>query len=251
MHVLSALQRQMGMFNGWFGTPWYAALYSDRDVEDASAMALPIMGLGGLKGGQTLLDLGCGRGRHAEVFAQAGLRVTGLDLSETCIEAARVRVPSARFEVFDFRKPYAQGRFDAAICLFNSLGYTGDRADDGAAVSCAAQALRPGGLFVLDLLNGEHARRHLVPREVRTLHGMRFIIEKELAGMELVKRITVEDEGTVHRFEERVHGWALAEAVDLVERADLVLEQCTDEACSAPYDPQRSRRMVLWARKPA
>lgn len=241
----------MGIFKGWFGTPWYAALYSDRDVEDATGMALPIMRLGGLTGGQTLLDLGCGRGRHAEVFAKAGLRVTGLDLSGACIEAARARVPSARFEVFDFREPYVQGGFDAVVCLFNSLGYTGDRTDDGAAIGCAAQALRPGGLFVLDLLNGEHARLNLVPREERTVEGMHFTIEKQVAGTDLVKTITVEAEGAVHRFEERVHGWALAEAVDLVERAGLVQEQSTDESCSAPFDPQRSRRMVLWARKPA
>ncbi|MBI1923237.1 class I SAM-dependent methyltransferase [Candidatus Poribacteria bacterium] len=41
------------------------------------------------KGAKTVLDLGCGTGRHAVYFAQNGFSVSGLDNSPEGIEMAR------------------------------------------------------------------------------------------------------------------------------------------------------------------
>lgn len=240
----------MGWFNGWFGTRWYALLYGNRNEEDASALALPILSLGGLQPGDRLLDMGCGRGRHAEIFAAAGLEVTGIDLSETSIAAAQARVPLGRFEVFDIRKPYAHGAFDAVVCLFTCLGYSADRNDDQEAVEAAATALRPGGLFVLDLLNGEYVVPHLVPSGSCSVDEVTFTIQRYPEGSDIVKKITVVEDGNTHRFEERVHAWRADEVTDMLMRAGLRVEHLTDGSCSSPFQPQLSDRMVVWARKP-
>ncbi len=241
----------MGWFNGWFGTPWYAMLYSHRDEADAASLVEPLVAKGGLRPGQQVLDLACGRGRHAAVFDRLGLKVTGLDLSRQSIREAKKAVPNAHFEVFDIREPYAVNTFDAAVCLFTSLGYSNDREDDQMAVNAAAKALKPGGLFVLDLLNGKLAAKQLVPKEKQVIDGIRFDIERKLQGNDIVKQITVSHPMGQEQFEERVHAWALPEVSDMVAKAGLALEEVTDGTCRRPFNPEHSDRMVLWAKKTA
>jgi SAM-dependent methyltransferase len=241
----------MGLFNGWFGTRWYSMLYGHRDESDAVATALPIIGKLGLGTGDRMLDMGCGRGRHAGVFSRNGLSVTGIDLSAESLAEAAKRVPEGHFEVFDIRKPYAQGCFDAVVCLFTCLGYSGDRRDDQRAVNAAASALRPQGAFVLDLLNGPWVCRHLVPEESMDICGIHFHIKRSIEHGNVVKRITVTENGRQCSFEERVHAWDVEEVKEMVLAAGLGLEELTDGSMTASFDPRGSDRIVAWTRKPA
>ncbi|MCC6840324.1 MAG: class I SAM-dependent methyltransferase [Flavobacteriales bacterium] len=239
----------MGCFNGWFGTRWYTLLYAHRDEADAARLVLPLIEKGGLRRGQTVLDMACGRGRHAAVFAREGLQVTGLDLSEASIHQARQAVPNAHFVVHDIREPFATSRFDAAVCLFTSLGYSDDRAGDLRAVAAAAQALKPDGLFVLDLLNGDVVADQLTSSETKIIQGVRFHIRRSMDGGDIVKQIMVEHGGGVEEYQERVHAWSLPTVRELVRKAGLQVEDVTDGSCHRPFDVQQSERIVLWARK--
>lgn len=242
--------RKMGWFNGWFGTPWYAMLYSHRDEEDAAILVEPLVAKGALRPGDKVLDLACGRGRHAAVFDRLGLEVTGLDLSRQSIREAKQAMPNAHFEVFDIREPYAINTFDAAVCLFTSLGYSNDREDDQLAVNAATKALKPGGLFVLDLLNGRLAAGNLVRKEQKVINGVRFDIRRKLQGDDIVKQITVNHTMGQEEYEERVHAWSLPEVQAMLAKAGLDLQEATDCTCLRPFDAGLSDRMVLWAKKP-
>src|SRR5690606_8425781 len=55
-----------------------------------------------------VLDLGCGYGRAATTFINAGFPYLGVDVSPEAIEEARRRVPGGRFEerdLLDWRAP--------------------------------------------------------------------------------------------------------------------------------------------------
>jgi SAM-dependent methyltransferase len=70
-----------------------------------------------LKRGERLLDIPCGDGFWASLFSRQGLRVSGADISEGGIEAARRRYPGIDFRVGDAegRLPYAAGEFDVVF----------------------------------------------------------------------------------------------------------------------------------------
>ncbi|MCH7788468.1 MAG: class I SAM-dependent methyltransferase, partial [Acidobacteria bacterium] len=103
--------------------------------------------------GCSVLDVGCGPGRHSHELARRGCRVVGLDISEAFVRLAaspgddldvRVVRGDARTLPFD-------GSFDAVISLcqggFGLLGGPGARVVDpdlGVMVECA-RVLRPGG----------------------------------------------------------------------------------------------------------
>ena len=240
----------MAWYKEWFGTRYYKLLYGHRDAEEARRWVNTILERTGLRPGDSLLDMGCGRGRHAACFAAQGLKVTGIDLSAESIAEARGNCPQARFEVHDMREPFAQGTFDAVVCLFTSLGYSPDHTDDLRALRAAADALRPGGVLVLDLLNGAIIRHELVEEDRQMEGGGRFTLQRRIEGDTIIKDIHVDDQGCSHRFTERVHAWTAQEVADLVRRAGLELEAITDGPEPAPFDPARSERIVAWAHKP-
>ena len=71
-----------------------------------------------LETGMSLLDVGCGPGRHAYYFAQRGIKVHGIDISQTFIDIAKERAPSgATFERVDAREMSFDHQYDAVISL--------------------------------------------------------------------------------------------------------------------------------------
>jgi glycine/sarcosine N-methyltransferase len=108
-------------------------------------------------GVRRLLDCACGTGHHAAMFAQWGLSVVGTDLSEEMIarcqeehgQHSRLRWQARSFEnLQDFGEP-----FDAVICVGNSLALAGDKQTCRNALESMMQALRPGGVMIIHVLN--------------------------------------------------------------------------------------------------
>ncbi|MGV3636178.1 MAG: class I SAM-dependent methyltransferase [Flavobacteriales bacterium] len=240
----------MGWFKHWFGTRYYALLYGHRDVEDARQWVDSILERWSLPVGAEVLDLACGRGRHAVFFAEHGLEVSGIDISEASIKEARLAVPQGEFAVHDMRVPFAVERFDAVACLFTSLGYFDRLEDDLAVFRSVFTALRPGGRFVIDFMNSELVVRELVPNEHITKDGVDFHIQRSCISGTLVKTIVVKDSGTLHHFEERVQALMPEQLVEMALHAGFEIEDRTDGPALRPFDPATSQRFVLWMRKP-
>lgn len=240
----------MGWFKHWFGTRYYALLYGHRDEEEARQWVEAILGRWKLAQESRLLDLACGRGRHAYFFADAGLAVTGVDISEASITEARQAVPNAEFAVHDMREPFRPGTFHAVCCLFTSLGYFDDLEDDRAVFRAAWSALEPGGRFVLDFMNSGLVLRDLVKNEQFTKKGVDFAVQRSCQQGVLVKRITVRDGAEVHHFEERVQALTPAQLEAMARAAGFEIEDRTNGPILAPFDAATSTRFVLWMRKP-
>jgi SAM-dependent methyltransferase len=119
---------------------------TEREVKGILAMLnLPV--------GARVLDLCCGQGRHTIRLAQAGLRVTGLDLSPQLLAAARRAAEAAGVDLTlvqrDMRHIPFQGEFDAIVNLFTAFGYFDDTENQNV-LHGVARALKPGGQFLID-----------------------------------------------------------------------------------------------------
>jgi ubiquinone/menaquinone biosynthesis C-methylase UbiE len=69
---------------------------------------------------QSALDVGTGSGIFAEVFVGLGLDVTGIDIQEPMLAAARKLVPGARFELGSAEAlPFTDGLFD--LCFLGLI----------------------------------------------------------------------------------------------------------------------------------
>jgi SAM-dependent methyltransferase len=120
-----------------------------------------------LRPGMRLLDVGCGPGRHAHAFAEAGLTVVGIDISRRFVQLAQEQAPpGARFERADARSLTFDAEFDAVISLcqgaFGLTGGPGAPLDgDGAVLGGMARALRPGGQLALSAFSAYFQVRYL------------------------------------------------------------------------------------------
>ena len=165
-----------------------------------------------LRPGMTVLDQGCGVGSMALPLAQRGLHVVGIDqaggyIAEARAAAARLGL-SARFEVADARSFLPAAPMDAAFSWWTSWGHADD-AGNLAMLQRAADALRPGGRFVLDTMNVCGVLRAFAPQVVTTravprLGGeveLRRLSRLDLASGELLKTwiYSLPDGRQVHR----------------------------------------------------
>lgn len=104
-----------------------------------------------------LVDVACGTGHHAALFQRWGLAVEGADFSPAMIERARRTYgesPNLRWVARSFDEPIeADEPFDAAVCVGNSLALAADRPMVQRAVQRMLDAVRPGGIAVVHLLN--------------------------------------------------------------------------------------------------
>ena len=102
--------------------------------------------------GARVLDVGCGRGQHSIAMAERGFNVTGIDFSQTAVEAARRRAAQRRlvnasFEVADIIRFRSQRVFDFVYdySVFHHI----PRADHLAYRDTVARAVRACGLLAL------------------------------------------------------------------------------------------------------
>ncbi len=109
------------------------------------------------RAGGPVLDLGCGTGRVALPLAAAGFEVHGLDASHALLAIARAKAHdtsvSLELRCADMRRLAETGRYRMALCALDTFMHleTGEDQMDTLRGVCAA--LRPGGLFVVDVLH--------------------------------------------------------------------------------------------------
>lgn len=116
----------------------------------------------GLESGASILDIGCGTGRHDIELAHRGFKVTGVDISSGMLAQARKKASEAGVEV-EFVECAAQDfkptrHFDAAICLCEgALCLFAEEDDiwakDMAVFANIAEALPPGAPFLITVLS--------------------------------------------------------------------------------------------------
>jgi SAM-dependent methyltransferase len=79
-----------------------------------------------LRTGMAYFDAGCGAGMAAQIAAQRGARVSGLDAAEKLLAIARTRMPAGDFRVGELEDlPFPDNVFDF-VSGFNSFQYAGN-----------------------------------------------------------------------------------------------------------------------------
>ncbi len=98
----------------------------------------------------SILDVPCGNGRHAVELAGRGYSLTGVDLSEEFVSEARATAPAVRWVQGDMCELPWKEEFHGAYCWGNSFPYLDGRTGVRRFLGAVANALRPGGRFVVD-----------------------------------------------------------------------------------------------------
>ncbi|KAK5163370.1 uncharacterized protein LTR77_010743 [Saxophila tyrrhenica] len=98
--------------------------------------------------GSRVLDVGCGTGIPvAQMLSEAGMLVTGIDVSPNMTKIAQSQIPTGTFEVGNMVEYEPRGQFAAIFIIYSHLGLS--YAAFHRATSRLAQTLLPDGLLVI------------------------------------------------------------------------------------------------------
>ena len=239
-------------FKDWFGSPYYPILYKERNHNEALSFISVLVDNLPLSAGDTVLDLACGRGRHARFLEEMGFRAYGLDLSaESIAEARSFESDTLRFCVHDMREPFPEllRELDAIFNLFTSFGYFRDKSENLIVLNNIKEALKPGGVLVLDYLNTEFVARHLVPEEHRVIDNVQFVIRRSISDGRIHKEIDIQDRSTEIRFSEHVQALSLEDFQNMLEQSGFELQQTWGDYEGNPFNLGQSQRLILIAEK--
>ena len=177
---------------------------------------------------ESLLDVACGTGAHLRALAKLFSHVEGLELAPAMRELAGSRLPGVAVHGADMRTFDLGRRFDAVVCVGNSVACLDSTDDLDAAVARMAAHLAPGGVLVMEpwffsaaFLAGR-VDGHLHRRDGRVVAQLtRCTADGERIRM--AARFVVADETGFHEFDEVLSARAFPRTAytDALSRAGL------------------------------
>lgn len=169
-----------------FWTQYAPIMFDDARWAEAPAVAQYVKDIANLKAGSKVLDAGCGLGRISVELAALGLDVTGVDIIQTELDAARESADAEGVSLTlinqDLRSFHVPNQFDCAINLYTSFGYCDTIEEDMQILSNIAESLKKGGTFILECTSRETAILYWTPGEEFERAGYRVVTHFEVEG---------------------------------------------------------------------
>ena len=140
---------------------YYDLLYRDKDYAGETKFIHGLIQKHAPNAG-SILELGCGTGKHAELLSKMGYEVLGIDMSREMLVVANRRLSDLgkketkklSFDQGDIRTYRTERRFDAVISLFHVVSYQTTNKDLRGVFETAKIHLNPGGVFIFDCWYG-------------------------------------------------------------------------------------------------
>ncbi len=245
--------------------PWWEELFgedfvraSTRDTDEQIAREVNFIeeSLGVAPGG-VVLDLGCGAGYHAVELASRGYGVVGYDLSlfqlALAADVAHDRGQKLNFLQGDMREMAFEEMFDGVYCWGTTFGYF-EEEKNLAVAQRVFRALRPGGMFLLDVANRDFVamdQPSQVWYEGDSCVCMDDMSVDFITSRLRVKRTMILDDGRTRECNYSVRLYALHELGKLLHDVGFrVTEASGHLATPGVFFGTNSPRIVVLAQKP-
>ena len=136
---------------------YYDLLYEDKNYFD-EVEYIDFLIKKNCQSAKTLLDMGCGTGKHAELLCEKGYKVHGIDLSEGMLKVANKR-KIGKEDRLDFSHSSIQNlnidkKFDVITSLFHVMSYQNTNSELLKAFEVAKKYLNTHGIFIFDFWYG-------------------------------------------------------------------------------------------------
>lgn len=246
-------------YDGYFEEEWLDCIALRIPPERTEKEAQFIFDALALDPGARVLDLACGHGRISVELARRGLRVTGLDLSPRSLELARDHAANAGLEIefvqSDMRELRFEEEFDAVINVFTAFGYFEDEAENQRVLERVERALKPGGAFLIDTINGVALWARYRPNMWEEVDGTGTLFLQEhsydlATGRNAARWLFVHPDRTRTEISHSVRIYAPHELLRMLEAAGLVVEETWGDFEGAELT-RETWRLIVRARKPS
>ena len=240
----------MSWFANWFDSPYYHTLYKNRDEKEAQVFIDNLIDYLQIPKGSKLIDIACGKGRHAKYFNKKGMDVVGVDLSQNSINTAKKdENKNLQFSVHDMRENYQENAFDVVTNLFTSFGYFENNKDEQKAINAMANNLKKEGILIIDFMNAKKVIANLVLNEQKTINNIQFDITRQVKDGFIIKDIRITDGKEEQQFQEKVKAITLADYSEFITNAGLKIIDIFGNYKLDNFDEEISDRLILICKK--
>ena len=238
-------------FKNWFDTEFYHKLYAHRNDKEAEEIVSAIIQELQPQRGASILDLGCGNGRHAKYLATQGFNVTGLDLAFSSIQHARKwETETLRFYRHDMREPFGDTCFDYVFNFFTSFGYFSAEENDRV-IQNMVNSVRGNGFVMIDYMNVTHSVKGLIPEEEKEIDGIVYKIKRYTDENYIYKQIEIDNvqAGRPYVYTEKVMKLNQKDFHAMFEKNGLKPVNVYGDYKLNEYQVETSPRLILLAQK--
>jgi len=205
--------------------------------------------------GKAALDLCCGPGRCAVALARRKFTVTGVDKTSFLLlrardraRAAKVRIEWVQMDMRDFIRPDS---YDLALSMFTSFGYFDNKTEDSVVLKNIFASLRPGGVFLIEVMGKECLARILQPAITNILpDGTMLILRHEIFDdwTRIRNEWIILRKGRARSFKFHLTIYSGQEMRDRLEAAGFTRIKLYGNLNGDPYGP-KAQRLIAVARK--
>lgn len=193
---------------------YYDLLYQDKDYQGEVAYVDGLIKIY-QSNAKTLLDMGCGTGKHAEIFCDKGYLVHGIDLSADMLEIAETRrvgkEDKLSFSHSDIQNLSLSQKFDVVVSLFHVMSYQNSNQELIKAFQVAKQHLIDNGIFIFDFWYGPAVLTDLPMTRIKRLENESIkvtrLAEPSLKVQKNIVEVNydvfIQDQDTKHVIEKR------------------------------------------------
>ena len=169
-----------------FWTQFAPIMFDDARWAEAPTVAEYVKDLASLGPGSKVLDAGCGLGRISVELAALDLDVTGVDIIQSELDAARESAEAEGVPLtlinHDLRSFQACEQFDCAINLYTSFGYCATIEEDMKILKNIADSVKTGGTFIMECTSREIAIMYFTAGEEFERAGYKVVTHFEVVG---------------------------------------------------------------------
>lgn len=240
------MSQEKEWFSEWFDSPYYHTLYQHRDEQEAQEFLDNLSRHFHISPSTRIVDLACGKGRHAIYLHSLGFDVTGIDLSARSIAAASAAADEhLHFEVGDLRNLRFENEFDIALNLFTSFGYFQSHDENLKVIKNMHRCIKPGGYLLIDFMNAPFVIQHLVEQESKTIDGIQFKISRWVEKGFIYKKIKLTDTSGDFEFTEKVQALCKKDFEELFATCTFTLVNVFGDYALNPYKESSSPRLIM------
>lgn len=161
-------------------------MFDEARWAEAPTVAEYVKNIANLKDGDSVLDAGCGIGRISVELAALNLDVTGVDIIQSELDAAKDSAEAEGVPLKlinqDLRTFNKKEEFDCAINLYTSFGYCETIEDDMVILKNICDSVKKGGTFIFECTSRETAIMYFTKGEEFERAGMKVSTHFEVVG---------------------------------------------------------------------
>lgn len=156
-------------------------LFFLQNCDQQIAYLLEIMRQHGRANRGRCLDVGCGTGVHAKGFAEAGWKVSAIDLSEDMLKWAvkNHSHPNIQYGQADITKFYDEEKYDVAVALSHVIGYQWKNEQVEAMLKNIHRSLTsPEGILLFNFYHAPAVQQSKLHGKLKQVKNEKYIITR-------------------------------------------------------------------------